>query len=91
MSIGVIGCPGSTCLGTGGWVASWRFLDVDRHFWGMSGFNFSKGEEIRWYLNTSSVADFTVGYLQTSGVKSIQISGMIVAYRECVDVNPALR
>lgn len=57
----------------------------------MSGFNFSKGEEIRWYLNTSSVADFTVGYLQTSGVKSIQISGMIVAYRECVDVNPALR
>jgi hypothetical protein len=62
-------------------VASWRFLDVGRHFWGMSGFNFSKGEEIRWYLNTSSVTDFTVGYLQTSGVKSIQISGMIVTYR----------
>jgi len=48
----------------------------------MSGFNFTKNQqEINWYLNTSSVADLSVGYIQSSSIVNIQVSGFVVAVR----------
>lgn len=42
VSLGAIVCPGTGCMGTGGWSAGSKFEDVHKQFWGMSGFNFSK-------------------------------------------------
>lgn len=47
----------------------------------MSGFNFTKNEEINWYLNTSSYSDHSIGYIHSPGVVSVQVSGFIDAIR----------
>ena len=56
----------------------------------MSGFNFSKSEENNWYLKTTSFADLSIGYVQSTGIENIQVSGFVVAHRVCVDFDPLL-
>ena len=45
ISMGVLQCPSSNCLGNpGGWNGGIYYLSSQRQFWGMSGFNFTKDQ-----------------------------------------------
>lgn len=91
VSLGVLQCPSANCFGTGGWNGGVYYSLQNQQFWGMSGFNFTKNQqEIKWYLNTSSPADLSVGYIQSFSIVNIQVSGFVVAVRQCVDLDPLL-